>query len=279
MRAYIIYIIAALSVLSLCGCGSRQKRDHKSVVTVTIAPYKYFVEALAGDKVEVEVLVPQGSNPETYEPTARQMMQLSESALYIRVGNLGFERSWMQRIRDNAPSLTIVNSSVGITPRQSDDGHSDPHVWMSVANARIIATNICNALVSAFPKDSTCFKERFAAFSAQLNSLDLTITNNVKKARSRSFLIYHPMLTYLAADYGLTQMSLEQEGSEPSAAGLKEIVKKAKQERVQVILVQQEFNNRNVEVVAKSLGIATRAINPLGYDWQQNMIHISESLR
>ena len=279
MRAYIIYIIATLSVLSLCGCGSRQQRDHKPVITVSIAPYKYFVEALAGDKVEVEVLVPQGSNPETYEPTARQMMQLSESMLYIRVGNLGFERSWMQRIRDNAPSLTIIDSSVGIRPRQSDDGHSDPHVWMSVANARIIATSISNALVSAFPKDSVYFKERRADFDTQLDSLDRALTLNLKEARSRSFLIYHPMLTYLAADYGLTQMSLEQEGCEPSAARMKEIVNKAKQEKVQVILVQQEFNNRNLEVVAKSLGIATRTINPLGYDWQQNMINISETLR
>ena len=75
-------------------------------------------------------------------------MQLSESAVYIKVGNLGFERSWMQRIKDNAPNTVITDSSKGVKIKKSDDGHNDPHVWMSVKNARIIAKNIYEALLS-----------------------------------------------------------------------------------------------------------------------------------
>ncbi len=272
------FTIIVLSILLTIGCSSRQKSDVKPVVTVTIEPYRYFVEAIAGDKVSVQTLVPQGSNPETYEPTARQMMQLSESALYIKVGNLGFERGWMQRIRDNAPGMLITDSSKGVKTRQSDEGHSDPHVWMSVKNARIIARNIYRAILSLAPKDSIYFKNRYTAFAGKLDLLDKTMADNLKNAGERSFLIYHPMLTYLADDYGLTQISLEQEGSEPSALQLKDIITKAKRHNVQVILVQKEFNNRNIKVVAKSLGIAVRNINPLGYDWCQSMIDISEKL-
>lgn len=273
------FIIILLSVLFITGCESHKKSGAKPVVTVTIEPYKYFVESIAGDKVSVQTLVPQGSNPETYEPTARQMMQLSESAVYIKVGNLGFERSWMQRIKDNAPNTVITDSSKGVKIKKSDDGHNDPHVWMSVKNARIIAKNIYEALLSVSREDSIYLKNRYTTFADKLDLLDKMMDGKLKSAKKRPFLIYHPMLTYLSDDYGLTQISLEQEGSEPSASQLKDIIAKAKSKRVQVILVQKEFNNRNVEVVAKSLGITVRKINPLGYDWYQNMIDISEQLR
>ena len=271
-------IIIILSVLFMSGCKSGQKKNLTPVITVTIEPYKYFVEAIAGNKVTVQVLVPQGSNPETYEPTARQMMQLSESAQYIKVGNLGFERSWMQRIRDNAPNMLITDSSKGIKVMQSDEGHSDPHVWLSVKNARVIAKNIYNALITEDKMNASYFKNRYDAFTNKLDSLDEMMSNKLKSAEEHSFIIYHPMLTYLANDYGMTQISLEQEGSEPSALQLKDIIAKAKREKVRVILVQKEFNNHNVEVVSKSLGIAVHKIDPLGYDWYQNMMEIAQTL-
>ena len=59
-------------------------------MSVTIEPFRYFVEQIAGDKVSVNVMVPAGSNPETYEPTPQQMVKLSNSTLYFKVGRIGF---------------------------------------------------------------------------------------------------------------------------------------------------------------------------------------------
>ena len=87
------------------------------------------------------------------------MMDLSVSDLYIKVGNIGFERTWMQKLEANAPHSIIVDSSEGVTPLRTPHGDIDPHTWMSVVNARIIARNICQALVQLDSKDSIYFQD------------------------------------------------------------------------------------------------------------------------
>ena len=89
----------------MVGCKSNQQKagmaesNAKPTVTVTIPPYQYFVDKIAGDKVDVNVMVSNGNNPETYEPYAQQMMELSKSALYLKVGSIGFEQTWMKNLK------------------------------------------------------------------------------------------------------------------------------------------------------------------------------------
>ena len=72
----------------LLSCGGQ--KDDRRVITVTIEPLRYFVEQLVEDKAEVVTLVPKGSSPENYEPTAQQMVALGNSMMFVKVGNLGF---------------------------------------------------------------------------------------------------------------------------------------------------------------------------------------------
>lgn len=275
---YTTEIVFALFALSLLSCGETHHNANKIVVTVTIEPMRFFVEEIAGDKVSVQTFVPQGSNPETYEPTAKQMMQLSESSIYFKVGELGFERSWMKRMEENAPNTIFVNTSKGIGLEQGSDGHFDPHVWMSVKNVRKMAKNILDALISIDKKDSTLFVGNCSRFLTRLDSLDV----NIRKAcsgGSHAFLVYHPMLTYYAKDYGLRQISLEQRGYEPSAKQLMQIIAEARQEHVHTFFMQKEFSNRNIGTVTSSMNVTVYTIDPLGYNWDICMQDIAKKLK
>ena len=150
-----LYLIILCVILAGCkGTPQKQADSGKAsrtekpavTVTVTISPYKYFVDQIAKGKVDVNVMVSNGNNPETYEPYAQQMMELSKSALYLKVGCIGFEQTWMKKLQDNAPDMKVIDTSVGIKPAKTPGGNIDPHVWMSCSNARIIASNILKAL-------------------------------------------------------------------------------------------------------------------------------------
>lgn len=93
-----------------------------------------------------------------------------------------------------------------------------------------------------------------------------------------AFLIYHPALSYFARDYGLRQISVEAGGKEPSPAWLKELVDRCRRERVRVIFVQPEFDRRNAELIASQTGIRVVDINPLAYDWPQEMLRVARTL-
>ncbi len=243
-------------------------------ITVSIEPLRYFTEQIAGDRFEIVTMVPKGSSPEYYEPTAQQMADLSESVLYIKVGSLGFERTWMPRLIANAPHTTVVNSSERVVA----DENSDPHVWMSTRNAIVITHNIYDALKRINAKDSLYFRHRLDSLCDVINTTDRYVRKAVAGSPAKAFVIYHPALTYFAADYGMRQIAVEENGREPSAADLQRIISTAKEKGVTSMFVQQEFASRNVDVIADAIGADKVEINPLGYDWNKEMRHIADAL-
>ena len=218
-------------------------------------------------------MVPKGSSPETYEPTAKQMTKLTNSILYIKVGNLGFERTWMPRLEANAPHTTIVDASESIATKEDDD----PHTWMSAKNALVIAHNIYNAVKLVNSKDSTIYKRRLDSLCNVIRATDQYVREQTEKAQCKAFVIYHPALTCFASDYGLEQIAVEEHGREPSAADLQRIISTAKQKGVKTMFIQKEFANRNVDIIADAIKATMVEINPLGYDWEKEMRHIAKA--
>lgn len=254
----------------LLSCGG--KRDDSRVITVTIEPLRYFAEQLVGDRAEVTTLVPKGSSPETYEPTAQQMVALGNSMMFIKVGDLGFERTWEAKLGDLADGIEIVDTSEGIaTVESTSRGVTDQHTWMSCANALVIVKNIYNSLRKADPENASFYEGRYNALVAKIEKLNAELTESLNTVEGSSFIIYHPALTYFAKEYGLHQLAVEEDGREPSAASLAKVIDEAKAEGVRLMLVQQEFDRRNAEIVAKALNIGMTTINPLSYEWEKEM--------
>lgn len=279
MKKYnILFLLAILSVA--VSCSDRRGPDAgKRVITVTIEPLRYFTERIAGDRFDVATMVPEGGNPETYEPSARQMVNLSRSVLYVKVGSIGFERTWMKKLEQNAPHAIVVDSSDGISLVKTENGIADPHTWMSTANARIIAGNIYRALVRIDKKDSIYFKKNLDSLVDSINRVDSEVRRLTEKASHRTFLIYHPVLTYYARDFGLTQIPLEEENREPSARQMQSVINRARNGRAKVFFVQKEFANGNITSVAESTGTVMTEIDPLGYDWHKEMVKVARCLR
>ncbi|WP_434503216.1 metal ABC transporter solute-binding protein, Zn/Mn family [Prevotella sp.] len=272
------YIILVFSVISLTSCVGPSKTN-KRMITVTIEPLRYFTEQIAGNKFDVATMVPNGSSPETYEPTAKQMVKLSGSDLYIKVGNIGFERTWMKKLESNAPHTIIINSSEGIILQKNRNGIPDPHVWMSTSNAKIIVRNIYRALAEIDSKDSIYFKSNLTKLLEKIEITNINVRESISKNKTLTFLIYHPALTYFARDYGLKQIAIEEEGREPSAAQLQQTISTAKQKRVKVLFVQKEFTNRNTEIVEEGTNAKKVEINPLSYNWNKEMEDIAKKLK
>ena len=263
----------------MVGCKSNQQKagmaesNAKPTVTVTIPPYQYFVDKIAENKVDVNVMVSNGNNPETYEPYAQQMMELSKSALYLKVGSIGFEQTWMKKLQDNAPDMKVIDTSTGITPAKTPGGNIDPHVWMSCSNARIIASNILKALCELEPKNKAFFEKNYQSLLKIIDKRDSVIRKSFKDHPEmvRKFVIYHPILTYFARDYQLEQLAIEEEGREPSASQLKSLIERARKEKIKYCLIQAEFANRNTTTFIKESQTKPMDINPLQGEWNWAM--------
>ena len=249
-------------------------------------PLRYFTEAIAGDQYQVVSMVPKGSSPETYDPTPQQLVALNKSQAYFRIGHIGFEQTWMDRLASNSPQLKFYDTSEGIDLiRTAGHQHGDhyhaggvePHVWNSANNAIILAENIYQALCELDASHQSYYKERLDSLKQTIQQTDQIIRKLLQKA-DRTFLIYHPALSYFARDYDLKQVSIEEEGKEPSPAQLKTLIETCRKENIHVIFVQQEFDIRNARLIADELGVTIIPINPLSYDWPTEMINVAKAL-
>ena len=280
-------LIYILTLFILSACGNTTQRSEKPILTVTLEPLRYFTEAIAGDNYEVVSMVPKGSSPESYDPTPQQLVNLSKSQAYFRIGYIGFEQAWMKKLEANCPNMEVYNTSKGIDLiRDKGHWHGDhfheggvePHVWNSTQNALIIADNIYQALCELDSTHQEDYQKRLDVLKQTIRQTDANVRTLLENADS-TFLIYHPALSYFARDYGLKQVSIEEGGKEPSPAQLKALIETCRNENVHTIFVQQEFDQRNAQLIANELGVNIVSINPLSYDWVKEMIRIAEALK
>ena len=263
------------------------------VVAVTLLPQAAFVEAVAGQQVEVVVMVPPGASPHTYEVTPEQMVALSKARVYAKVGTpVEFELSWMDRLVDANREMLVVDCSRGIEfieaeeDEHADEGgeehtHSgaDPHIWLSPRNAQVMVQNICDGLVQVDPANADSYRENCAAYVAELSALDAELAAAFEDLEQPRFIVFHPAFGYLARDYGLTQIAVEQGGSEPDAQYLIRLIEEAKAHGIRVVFAAPQFSTRSAEVVAQGIGGEVVLIDPLAEDYIPNMRAIALALQ
>ena len=157
-------------------------------------------------------------------------------------------------------------------------GGVDPHIWSSIAGAKAIAWNTLNAFIALDPDNTDYFWQNYNKLSDEIDKTDAEIKKLLDPLTDRTFIIYHPALTYFANEFNLTQLCIEMDGKEPSPAQLKQLVETARANNARVVFIQQEFDQKNAELIAGETGCKLTVINPLAYDWSKEMIHIAKAL-
>ena len=280
-------LIYILILLTGYACGNTTQKNEKPILTVTLEPLRYFTEAIAGNQYQVVSMVPKGNSPESYDPTPQQLVNLSRSQAYLRIGYIGFEQAWMKKLEENNPNMKVFDTSKGVNLiREKGHWHDDhfheggvePHIWNSTQNAAVIADNIYTALCELDVTHQSDYKQRLDSLKQIIRQTDINIRTLLENADS-TFLIYHPALSYFARDYGLKQISIEEGGKEPSPAQLKELIDTCRKENAHTIFVQQEFDQRNAQLIADELGVKVVSINPLSYDWSEEMLRVVRALK
>lgn len=311
MRNFLLVLILFFLAGMVTSCGKQEHPaggpagrpnggSGKLDVATTILPVADFIKNVGGEKVAVTVLVPPGASVHTYEPTPGQMSALAKSRVYFMVGSgVEFELAWMKKIIENNKNLEVVDCSRGIQlidleasgPEGGAEDHGskdaknlppdkeghkehqgkDPHIWLSLKNARVMVENVCAGLVQADPANKDYYVRNKENYLRELDQLDREIEESLKKVQKRIFLVFHPAWGYFARDYQLKQIAVEVAGKEPSAKDLAAIIDTAKKEGIRTVFASPQFNPQSAEVIAREIGGQVVFIDPLPENYIQNM--------
>jgi len=271
-----IFYLLTIIFLASCshGGGAKDSETGEKIITVSIAPFRYFIEAIGGDDFTVNVMVPSGANPHVYEPFPEQVYKLRKSVAYVSNGYLGFEITWLGRFYDINKRMKKLALSQNIEPVSSvhhhDGSHvegADPHYWVSPKCAMIMAASVKDFLEELNPANKNKYEANYQNLLSVINGVDKKASDLFSGVKNRTFMIYHPNLGYLARDYGLEEISVEYEGKEPPPSRMKELIDRARTGNIRTIFVQREYDTKNAKAIAHEIGADVQIIDPLSGDW------------
>nr|WP_253678418.1 metal ABC transporter substrate-binding protein [Treponema sp. OMZ 788] len=286
-------LIAVLSSANLFAMGAKETPDNgKKNVAVTFDAMKELTQAVAGDNVNISVIIPPGMEAHDFEPKAKDLAFLSKADILVYNG-LGME-FWLEEAVKavNNKKLIMVEASSGIEPIQAGHHHHDehgedcdceacagehehgkghdhchhgefdPHTWLSLSSAKIMVKNIENALSKVDPANAKSYNENASKYISALDTLLKEYIEKFSKIKNKHFVTGHAAFGYLCRDFSLEQNSVTDifNENEPNPKELANLVEYCREHNVKVIFTEEAASPLVSKTLAAELGAKVEKI-------------------
>lgn len=308
----VLFILAVLaSALAACAPAGETKiseeapgqKAEKAKVIGTSYVMAYFAREIAGDKLDVQQLLPPGAEAHGWEPTAQDMVSLQDSSLIIANG-AGME-SWLPSLLESIPGAKdkLVDTSEGLEllaggghtheheeehadeheheeEHTDEHGHHshehglyDPHTWLSPLQAKAQAENIMRALIRLDHDNEKTYRENFDKLAVRLDELDRKFKEELKSLSHRTLVTNHEAFAYLCHAYDLEQIGITgvYADEEPSPARMAEIIELVKEHGIPCIFTEELLSPKIAEMISESTGARNAELNPIGNITQEQL--------
>ena len=222
----ILFMALAAGVLCVKGCGTSTSAPGKPVVVCTIFAYYDAARAIAGDKVEVKIILPRGQSPHDHQATAQNKTDVYYARLYVK-NDLGLDDRFdglldgskakvlnIGKLVD-AKSLLKSEETEPAAPGHAHHDHGEeggnPHIWLDPRMQMAAAEKIRDAIIEVAPADAAFFKANAEQYLDSLRKLDADFADAAKNFKTREFIGFHTAYDYLAHRYGLVQIAAIEE--------------------------------------------------------------------
>jgi ABC-type Zn uptake system ZnuABC Zn-binding protein ZnuA len=239
-------------------------------VITSVSPITNIVKNIAGDKINLTGLVPEGVNSHTFEPVPSDIIKLSNTDLVI-INGLFLEDNMEKVVNEslkNKPDiqlLKLADNTIDSTgwifdfSFPKEQGHPNPHLWLNPVNAMKFANLTKDKLIEMDPKNTAYYIENAEKYIALLKQLDEGIKAAVQSIppENRKLITYHDSWAYFAPRYNMTVIGAVQPSdfSEPSPLDIAKLIDQIKAEKVPVIFASEVFSNRITNQIAKEAGV------------------------
>lgn len=269
-------------------------------VIATFLPMYWFTRAVAGDRAQVEILVPPGTEVHDYQATPANVQAIATADVLVKNG-LGME-DFLEGTIKNAenPNLQQIDASQGIQTvaeispvetAEDDHDHShghdhadgNPHVWLDPVLAKQQVENIRNGLIAADPANKDAYQANAAAYIQQLDQTHNQFQQSLQKYPNCTFITFHDAYPYLANRYQLKQVAVvEIPEDQPSPGDIQRAVNAVKKYDAQAIFSEPEVDNSLIQSLSQDLNLTVHSIDPLEAgptDSQHYFTAMSENLQ
>lgn len=277
-----ILLISLLALVGLSACKEASQAESKNKekqlkIVATFYPMYDFTKNIVGDVGEVSLLMPAGTEPHDYEPSAKDMAKITEADAFV-YHNENME-TWVPSAIDSwkkgKPNVIEGTKEMLLLPggeeehdHSHEEGHHhelDPHTWLSPHQAIKEVTSIKNQLVKLYPEKKAIFETNAKNYLAKLEDLDKNYTDTLKEAKQKNFVTQHTAFSYLALDYGLNQVGISgiNPDQEPDPSRIAELKHYVEDNGINYIYFENNNQGKAAQTLADETNVQLEVLNPL----------------
>lgn len=240
----------------------------KIKATASFYAVYFLARQIGGDKAEVLNITPAGAEPHDYEPSAADMAAIENSRIvFLNGGGLETWGNDVQKTLDPKKTVVIVAGN-GLTNLQKDEEGktiTDPHIWLDPELMQKMADAVLAGFVAADPDNRDYYENNASELKSKLATLDEEFRHGLANCAKKEIITSHSAFGYLAARYGLKQVSVAglSPEEEPSPQQLAQIAEFAKGNNVKYIFFEALVSPKLSETIANEIGAQTLELNPI----------------
>ena len=274
------YIFLTLFVFVLAACQPTDDVQNPKQNSLQVVAVESFladiVQNIAGERLEVETLMPSGLDPHSFEPTPKDVAKISDSDILF-INGAGLEE-WLIDIIETLPdNQLIIEASAGLESRtQAEEDHEegevdeeegehdheyDPHFWLNPLLVVKYVENIRDGLISIDPEGTAVYTANAENYIQQLEELDQYIEEKITQipVDRRLIVTNHESFGYFADRYGFTVVGTilksVSSGASPSAQQMAELVDQMRSSGASAIFMETGSNPELAEQLSNETGI------------------------
>ena len=269
-------LTAAATALCLCSCASQNEADNKDsqklkIISTVFPPYD-LARQIAGDNADISILLPPGSESHTYEPTAKEIIEIQNCDIFLYIG--GENEQWAEKIissnkSDSVKTVKLIDcvktlEEAELHEEEHEEEHShetDEHIWTSPKNEQLMLTAVYDAICEADPENKAVYTKNKDSYNEQLSQLDKAYKEAIDNAKNKTIIIADKFpFRYLAEEYGLdcyAAFSSCSDESEPSAAAMTSLISKIKELKIPVVYYLEFSSTKVADTLCSETGASS----------------------
>lgn len=242
-------------------------------ILVSIPVYKKIVQELIGEKAVIHSVVPPGISFHTYEARPKDIEPAFSAVLWFYIGD-PFEEKIKKALFSHQSTIELIDLREGVPLITQCSCHAgaDPHIWLEPHLMKTQILTIANALKKKFPTESSDIDTRLQVLEKKIETLITQVDALLLPMKGRVIVIAHGAYAYLCKQYGLTQLSVEKEGKEPSLHTITQLLQQAKEAHVKKVFATKQFPKIGIERVASMLDAEVITLDPYSEEYFENML-------
>lgn len=251
-------ITITLSIFSLLFINSCKNENNDNTIYTSFYPIYDFTSKIVGDKYKVINITPSGEEPHDFEPTPKDIEKLYDSDALL-INGLNME-PWL----DSAPK-EIKNKAYVVTDSiitRKENNVLDPHVWLSIKNARIELKNIYEYILKLDPINKDYYENNYNEYDKKFADLQTDYKESLKDLTKPYLVTSHAAFGYLCDEFGLTQLYLSglEPDATPTAKDIEKIINAVNKYKITTIFYEEMVGPEIANKIAKETGVKCEAL-------------------